>query len=238
MAPTTVAPRRRLVLRMALAVGAGALAALGASAPASAHVEPTATVVPAGSAATVEFTVQHGCDGSPTTKVEFKVPDEIADALAVDKDGWTGSVADGVVTYEGGPLPADREDTFSVSFTAPATVGATLAFPFLQTCVEGSIDWIQLDEGAERPAPIIEIGDPDPNAPVPTTAVDGTPDATGAPTTTTVAEPTTTTIVVPGVDDEGSAADPSSGATVVIGVVALTAAGVGFAVWLRRRQAP
>jgi len=208
---------------MALAVGAGALAALGASAPASAHVEPTATVVPAGSAATVEFTVQHGCDGSPTTKIEFKVPDEIADALAVDKDGWTGSVADGVVTYEGGPLPADREDTFSVSFTAPATVGATLAFPFLQTCVEGSIDWIQLDEGAERPAPIIEIGDPDPNAPVPTT---------------TVAEPTTTTIVVPGVDDEGSAADPSSGATVVIGVVALTAAGVGFAVWLRRRQAP
>ena len=224
MAPTTVAPRRRLVLRMALAVGAGALAALGASAPASAHVEPTATVVPAGSAATVEFTVQHGCDGSPTTKIEFKVPDEIADALAVDKDGWTGSVADGVVTYEGGPLPADREDTFSVSFTAPATVGATLAFPFLQTCVEGSIDWIQLDEGAERPAPIIEIGDPDPNASVPTT--------------TTVAEPTTTTIVVPGVDDEGSAADPSSGATVVIGVVALTAAGVGFAVWLRRRQAP
>ena len=223
MAPTTVAPRRRLVLRMALAVGAGALAALGASAPASAHVEPTATVVPAGSAATVEFTVQHGCDGSPTTKIEFQVPDEIDDALAVDKDGWTGSVADGVVTYEGGPLPADREDTFSVSFTAPATVGATLAFPFLQTCVEGSIDWIQLDEGAERPAPIIEIGDPDPNAPVPTT---------------TVAEPTTTTIVVPGVDDEGSAADPSSGATVVIGVVALTAAGVGFAVWLRRRQAP
>jgi uncharacterized protein YcnI len=227
--------------RSALTLAATATLALLAAAPAAAHVEPTATEVPAGSVATVEFTVQHGCDGSPTTKLEFQVPEEITDAAPVDKDGWTGSADGRVITYEGGPLAPDVEDTFAVTFTAPDTVGLELAFPFVQTCEEGSIDWIQLEEDAERPAPIVTIGDPDPNAPqpTPTTTTEGTTDTTEPETTTTeapettVAEPTTTT--APGAADEAEDDGGSSAGVLIGGVVLMTAAAVGFGIWLRRR---
>ena len=46
-----------------------------------------------------------------------------ASAAPVDKDGWTGSADGRVITYEGGPLAPDVEDTFAVTFTAPASTG-------------------------------------------------------------------------------------------------------------------
>jgi uncharacterized protein YcnI len=225
--------------RITFALASATVLALGVAAPSHAHVEPTATEVPAGSMATVDFTVQHGCDGSPTIKVEFQVPEEITDAAAVDKDGWTGSQDGRVVTYEGGPLASDVEDTFAVTFTAPSTVGAELAFPFVQTCEEGSIDWIQLDEEAERPAPIVVIGEVDPTAPQPTTttAPESTTETTVAEaTTTTEAAPEATTTVAGEVDDAADEDEGSSSAGFLIGAVVLVTAGaVGFGIWLRRR---
>jgi uncharacterized protein YcnI len=158
--------------------------------PTAAHVEPEVQTVPAGSEATVAFEVEHGCDGSPTVALELQVPDGVADARPVDKAGWTGAVADRVVSYRGGPLPDDQPDTFQVRFTVPDDVGATLRFPMIQTCETGSIDWIQTGAEDSRPAPSVEVGPPDPNAPVPTTG----PSTTAAPeaTTTTAAETTTT----------------------------------------------
>lgn len=226
--------------RITFALASAAVLALGVAAPAHAHVEPTSTEVPAGSMATVDFSVQHGCDGSPTIKVEFQVPEEITDAAAVDKDGWTGSQDGRVVTYEGGPLASDVEDTFAVTFTAPSTVGAELAFPFVQTCEEGSIDWIQLEEEAERPAPIVVIGEADPNAPQPTatTAPEGSTETTEAEATTTTEAPApeTTTTVAGDADDAAADEDSSSSAGFLIGAVVLVTAGaVGFGIWLRRR---
>jgi uncharacterized protein YcnI len=97
--------------------------------PAVAHVEPEVSEVPAGSAAIVPFTVEHGCEGSPTVELAFQVPDDAANVQPVDKDGWTSAVDDDVVTWSGGPLPADEEAAFEVAFTAPEDVGTVLTFP-------------------------------------------------------------------------------------------------------------
>lgn len=231
----------RLPLRSAAALAGGLAAAVGLALPAGAHVEPTATEVPAGSAATVEFTVQHGCEGSPTVKVEFQVPSEITDPQPVAKDGWEGSVDGQVVTYEGGPLDADVEAEFGVAFSAPATPGVTLAFPFIQTCEVGAIEWIQTEEEAERPAPLVTIGDPDPTAPSTTSTTAAASPSTTSSTTdaaTSSTEPavpsgavTTTTTV----DDEGGSAS-GGGAVAVIGVVIVSVAGIAVAAYLRRRE--
>ena len=224
----------RLLHRTTIALATAAAAAVALALPAAAHVEPTSTEVPAGGAATVDFTVQHGCEGSPTIKVEFQVPAEITDAKPTTKAGWEGSVEGQVVTYTGGPLASDVEDTFAVTFTAPDTVGATLAFPFIQTCEEGSIEWIQTEEEAERPAPLVTLGQPDPNATT-TTAADSststTAVATTEATTTTIAAVTTTTVVD---DEEGSAS--GGGSVAVIGVVLVSIVGIGVAAYLRRRE--
>jgi uncharacterized protein YcnI len=238
---------RRLLLASTLLATAASLA-LAPSA--GAHVEPSATEVPAGSQATVDFTVQHGCDGSDTTKVEFQVPEEITDVAPVDKDGWETSASGRVVTFEGGPLDAETEDTFAVTFTAPAEVGASLAFPFVQTCEEGSIDWIQLEEDAERPAPIVIVGDADPNAPQPTEPETEPEAGDDAATTTapaaepevedeTAQAPTTAAPAAGEAADADDADDGGSSAPLIIGLVVLVTAGaVGFAVWQRRSSEP
>jgi uncharacterized protein YcnI len=212
-----------------------------AAAPAAAHVEPTVQEVPAGSYATVDFTVQHGCDGSPTVKLEFQIPEELDDLVAVEKAGWTSSSTDEVVTFDGGPLPPDEETDFSVQFTVPPLQGSTLTFPFIQTCEEGSIDWIQLGSDAERPAPTVTIGAPDPDAPAPPTTT--TPSETSETSTTGVA---TTQAAVPlgsptpdGTEEADDADAVDSGASpwlAVGGVVMVTAIVIGTVIFLRTRE--
>lgn len=214
--------------------------AIGA-APAAAHVEPTTTEVPAASEATVAFTVQHGCDGSPTVKLEFQVPDAVTDATPVDKAGWEASVDGQVITFEGGPLADDVEDDFSVRFSVPDAPGTTLTFPFLQTCEQGSIDWIQLDPEGDRPAPVVEIGPADPSAPPttspavePTTEPEaGEPDATGS--TSITLEAATTEPAGSTADDElDDQASTNGGLVGAIGVLLVTVVGVGVVIARRR----
>ena len=109
---------------------------------ASAHVEPKPAAAEAGTTTTIQFNVEHGCDGSPTTKVEIKVPQQVTDVAAVDKPGWSGTVAGQVVTYTGGSQDAQTATDFGVKVTLPASP-AKLEFPVVQTCEKGSIDWIE-----------------------------------------------------------------------------------------------
>jgi uncharacterized protein YcnI len=199
-------PRPRTLLAPLAAAAVVALLALTGG-PAGAHVEPDVASVPAGSTSTVQFTVEHGCDGSPTVKVEVRVPDQVTDADAVDLPGWTGAVVDGVVTYTGGSLPDAEEGQFGIRFTAPNEPGAVLTFPFIQTCEQGTLDWIEADEEDEHPAPTVVVGDPDPTA---------TP-----PPGTTLEEP----------DDDAD----SSTTLIAILVVVVLAAG-GGALWYARRS--
>ena len=154
----------RPVRRLSAAVVAGAAISLVTmtllAGAASAHVEPDPAAAQAGSTTMIQFKVEHGCDGSPTTKIEIKVPAGVSDAAAVAKPGWTDAVAGGVVTYSGGNLGPDTADTFAVSVKLPTAPGS-IAFPVVQTCEKGSIDWIEATPpgGAEpeHPAPVVEV---------------------------------------------------------------------------------
>ena len=68
---------RRLVLVLAVTV-----AGLGAAAPAASHIDPDPKRAQAGSRLTVGFTVEHGCDGSPTVQLDMRLPDGLTDAVA------------------------------------------------------------------------------------------------------------------------------------------------------------
>ncbi|MCU1398361.1 MAG: hypothetical protein JWN62_1470 [Acidimicrobiales bacterium] len=144
----------------------GAALLLGA-AIASAHIEPDPPAVQAGASATVSFAVEHGCNGSNTTQLEFKVPADVTDAKAVDKAGWTTGAANGTVSFTGGNLDASTPDEFSITFTAPATPG-TIYFPVVQTCAVGATAWIEIAaDGApepELPAPAVLVTDGPPTS--------------------------------------------------------------------------
>ena len=136
------------------------LGAVGIGGTAFAHIEPDPPAAQQGATVTVGFMVEHGCAGSPTTGLDIKLPDGIADARAVDKPGWTATVDSGVVRFVGQSPSGEEPDTFSISFTTPGTPGEVY-FPTVQKCLEGSADWLDIaEEGQpepEHPAPAMKI---------------------------------------------------------------------------------
>ncbi|UOE42778.1 YcnI family protein [Agromyces larvae] len=173
----------RIARLSAAGLGAGALLAL-AAAPlaASAHVTVTPGDAPAGAYTVLTFSVGHGCDGSPTTALTFDLPENVLSVTPTVKPGWTvekvmvpldepaeGAHGDtvtervGQVVYTADtPLPDGYRDTFELQVRTPDdAAGTTLAFPVLQSCVEGETNWADLptDDGAEpeTPAPTIAV---------------------------------------------------------------------------------
>lgn len=155
-------PRLRFPIATAAAVGI----ALAVAGPASAHIHTDPAEVQAGTKATVGFIVEHGCSGSPTTKVEIQLPDGASDISGVDAGGFTSSVEGQVVTFSGGPLPDAQEQAFTVAFTVPDTPG-DVPVKLIQTCQDGELDWIELQPAGapepEHPAPILTITEGAPN---------------------------------------------------------------------------
>jgi len=172
-------------------LGTGTLAVtaaivLGTAAAASAHVEADATSTAADSYTTATFSVPHGCDGSPTTKLVFQVPESVIEVTPTVNPNWTitkatepytaasssstsgeeaetGAERVTSVTYTAKtPLPADERDTFALSFSLPdGKAGDRVAFPVVQTCEQGSVDWDQAQQSGkaepEHPAPSIVL---------------------------------------------------------------------------------
>ena len=212
-------------MTMFLALSATALWAM----PASAHVEPSPAAIEAGTSATLTFGVEHGCGESPLVKVEIQVPDGVSDvAVSPAPDGWTGAVADGVVTFTGGPQPAHEGIDFAIHATFPDTPDELLGFPTIETCEEGTVEWIQaVVEGADEP-----------EFPAPTVLL-----TAGAPTEEQLSPPAddegsgaegpTTTV-----GEETSSSDSSSDAGPIIGVILLVIiVGGAGALFMRRRRA-
>lgn len=125
-----------------------------------AHVETEPVAVEAGKSATVSFSPSHGCDGSPTISLAFKMPGSVSNAVPVAKTGWETSTADGVVTFSGGSLEATTVENFDVTFTAPAAAGP-IFFPVVQKCEKGEINWIDMPNPdgteAEFAAPLVNV---------------------------------------------------------------------------------
>ncbi|WIE76576.1 YcnI family protein [Curtobacterium sp. MCSS17_007] len=177
---------KRLALLGTGTLGVTAAIVLGTAAAASAHVEADVTSTAANSYTTATFSVPHGCDGSPTTKLVFQVPESVVEVTPTVNPNWTitkatepytapssstasdeeseaGAERVTSITYTAKtPLPADERDTFSLSFSLPdGKPGDRVSFPVVQTCEQGSTDWDQVQESGEsepeHPAPSIVL---------------------------------------------------------------------------------
>lgn len=145
-----------------------ATAGLIAAAPASAHATAqlyggTAT---AGGYGAMWIRIGHGCDGSPTKKVTVELPSSFGSGKPQRIAGWNSKVVlktDGsrtvTWTLKKGeqPLRDDEFADFGISVKWPTTEGVVL-IPTTQTCVKGSIAWVEEGHDSEHPAPTVTVG--------------------------------------------------------------------------------
>ena len=174
---------RPLFARSVVTAGAVGLLLTAGMSSASAHVHVSPESAEAGANTLLTFEAAHGCSGSPTTSITVTLPDQVTDAVPTAHAGWSiskvteefeepkvlengtavGSRTSQVVFTADEPLPDGVRDTFSLSVRIPDAAGETLAFPVLQSCVEGKTDWSQVStegqsaDDLELPAPVIAV---------------------------------------------------------------------------------
>jgi uncharacterized protein YcnI len=235
--------------RFPIALAAATATALLIAGPASAHIHTDPEAVEAGSDATVGFIVEHGCEGSPTTKVEIQMPDGFTDIAGVDAAGFTSSVSGQVVTFSGGTLPDKTEQAFQVSFTAPDQAGE-VPVKLIQTCEEGSLDWIETqapgEEEPEHPAPVLTITEGAPTSgqtegghdhdETATTEADHDHAEEGAATTTEAADHDHDETAATDADADSDSDDSSSTAPIIAGVAVAVVVIGGGAYLISRRK--
>lgn len=239
-------------LRLPMTAAAATAVALCVAGPASAHVHTDPSAVQAGTEATVGFIIEHGCEASPTTKMEIQLPDGATAISGVDGNGFTSSVSGQVVTFTGGEVPDGTEAAFEVAFTAPAEAG-DVPVKVIQSCAEGVNEWIEVQaEGEaepESPAPVLTITE---GAPSEADTEHGHDEGT---TETTEAEhghdeeatdaehghdeeATTTTVAIAPAGDEAADEgddDSSSMPLVIGGIAAVAVLGGGGALYARSK---
>ncbi|MFD0987690.1 YcnI family copper-binding membrane protein [Methyloligella solikamskensis] len=113
----------------------------------------------------------HGCDGSPTVKLEVDLPDGFISAKPMVKPGWTietekgaydreyaflhgMTLKDGVrkIVWSGGEVPEAFYDEFVVTgFLATELEPGPIYFPVKQVCAEGDVSWSELPKDGEDP---------------------------------------------------------------------------------------
>lgn len=245
-----------MIRRLPFSVAIAALALLAVGSPASAHIDPDPKEAQAGSRLTVGFTVEHGCEGSPTVRLDMRLPDGVVDPVVEPVEGWTGAVdttTDGtIVSFVGGPLADDVEGTFDVTMTLPPTPDTTIYFPFVQRCEAGEIRWIGIPaepgDDLDEPAPAMVLTGPvattvpssttTASAPA-TTSPDSTVADTAPPTTTNdAAAETTTPDTSEPVISTGDGGGPNTGTIAfVLSVAAVLALGTTAAYRSRQSRA-
>jgi uncharacterized protein YcnI len=216
---------------------------------ASAHTEPDVIAIAAGGDATVVLKPNHGCGDSPSTKVSTRVP--VSGARGGQVNGWVVTQSeDGegrtVIDWTGGSLPSDQTGAFPIEFTAPATPGTILTFPFVQECANGEdLAWIDGDPAGEYPAPRLLILPPGSEA---ATTIDDVPvgvpgrdqlvailDVDGvASSTTSTTAPESSTTVSSVARDKAADEDESSSLPLVVGGAGLVAVVISAMAWRRR----
>lgn len=162
--------------------GAGATAlgivALSAGA-ASAHVTVTPSTTAAGAYTVLTFSVGHGCEGSPTTRIAIQMPEAIPAVTPTINQGWSvrkvsEKLAEPIEDAHGNtiterisqvvytakePLADGFRDSFELQVQVPDAEGDTVTFPVIQTCQKGQTSWIETaaegqdEEELESPAP-------------------------------------------------------------------------------------
>lgn len=163
---------RNITTRRTLATGliGGAVLALAIPAMASAHVSVSPDELTAGDHGVLTFSFAHGCDNSPTTSLKVVMPDGLASVAPTMDSDWTIDIEKGddglvsAVTYTAvTPVPNELRGAVSMSVGLDDKTPESLAFPVIQTCVDGSTEWTQLAEEGEdphsldAPAPVVEV---------------------------------------------------------------------------------
>ena len=169
--------------RICVLPAAAAAIALSLASPASAHVTTTPSDASAGAFTVATFSVGHGCEGSPTTRIEIQVPESVLsvtptrnpyyeveatieqlDEPQADAHGNEVTERTASIVYTADtPLPEGQRDTFELSFQVPDAEGEVLAFPTIQTCAKGETAWTQVPadgqdaDELESPAPSFTI---------------------------------------------------------------------------------
>lgn len=150
---------------------AGAILALAVPAVASAHVSVSPDELSAGDHGVLTFSFAHGCDSSPTTALRITMPEGLTSVAPTMDSDWAIDIERGddglvsAVTYTAvAPVPNDLRGAVSMSVGLDESTPDSLAFPVIQTCVEGSTEWTQLAEDGENahdldsPAPVVTVG--------------------------------------------------------------------------------
>lgn len=148
----------------------GALIAIAVPFAASAHVSVTPDEIAAGDHGVLTFSFSHGCETSPTSSLRITMPEGLASVAPTMDSDWTIDVERGTdglvsaVTYTAvAPVPIDLRGAVSMSIGLDEDTPDTLAFPVVQTCVEGSTEWTQLAKDGEdphsldNPAPVVAV---------------------------------------------------------------------------------
>ena len=174
---------RRTLARLGAPSAAGLLVVALAATPAAAHVTITPSDTAAGAYTVLTFSVGHGCEGSPTTALDIRIPEEILSVTPTLLPGWEvekkmvqldepvedahgNSVTErvGRVVYTADqPLAEGYRAAMEVSLQLPDAPGETLAFPVIQRCVQGETGWTETPaegqdpEELERPAPTVTV---------------------------------------------------------------------------------
>jgi uncharacterized protein YcnI len=186
--PSPLSPRRRTtrcLARYVVATGAALALAVGAAAPASAHIAVSAT--PAQAAATdavVTFVAEAESTTAGITSLQVQLPTGITPTSVRYLDGppgWTFTTTTDGYTVAGPALPAGQDATYRIKITKLPDA-TSVAFKTLQFYSDGCVDrWIET-----APA-----GAPEPENPAPVLALAPAPAA--QPTTTAAATVTSTT---------------------------------------------
>ncbi|KIN61724.1 Protein containing GLE1, N-terminal, bacteria domain [Sulfitobacter noctilucae] len=114
--------------------------------------------------------VGHGCDGQATQKLSIRIPEGVISVKPMPKAGWTlettiGAYDEpqdyyGMTLTEGvreiiwtGNLEDSHYDEFVFRGTLAKTLeaGKTIYFPTVQTCADGSEDWVNIPAEGQDP---------------------------------------------------------------------------------------
>jgi uncharacterized protein YcnI len=162
-----------ITTRVAAATGALTLALAGT---AGAHITANPGEAPSDGFATLDFSVGHGCEDSPTTQLKIKVPPSVPSATPAVHPLWDVATKEGKkdkvelhgdtitrgvseVTFTAKqPLPPDRLDSVTMSVKLPAgEEGESVYFPTIQRCEQGQTRWIQIPAEGQNPDELEEL---------------------------------------------------------------------------------
>jgi uncharacterized protein YcnI len=173
----------RTYARLGALPAATAAIVLSLVSPAGAHVSASVTDASAGAFTVLTLSVPHGCEDSPTTRIEVQVPESVfsvtptrnpyydleatieqLDEPLTDAHGNEVTERTSTIVYTARtPLPDGQRDTFELSFQVPDAEGELLTFPTIQTCEKGETAWTQVpsdgqdEDELENPAPSFTI---------------------------------------------------------------------------------